>query len=70
MREQANLLKNLSLAYYGNQFSVYLKAESIIAHSISYIQNKHKCESVTISQIEVVSRIIEDIFRNEYLPQQ
>ena len=47
-----------------------MKAESIIAHSIRYVQNKNKTQSVTADQIEGVAKVIVEIFKNEFLPQQ
>ena len=67
MKEQNNLIKHLSLAYYGNQLSVYFKAESIIAHSISY-QLKINKKPVSLEQIANTASVISDIFKNEFMP--
>jgi len=62
MKENNSLLKNLTLAYYANQLSVYFKAESIIAHSVGYVMLKTKEDRVYSQQISDTAVLISNIF--------
>ena len=69
MAERNQLLKMLSLSYYGNQLGVYFAAESMVFHSISLINKKSKSDEIDIPKVAELCATISDIFQNEFLPQ-
>lgn len=48
MAERHQLLKMLSLTYYGNQLGVYFSAESMVCHSMSMLDKKKPGQAVSI----------------------
>ena len=68
LKEKEDLIKRLSLTYYGNQLGVYLSTESIAAHSIVYCSRRSPDGFITQQEVIETAASVADIFKFEFLP--